>query len=265
VGLNSLGDIYSGGLVFACIFGAAALAMWLHRMLPEHHLSSETKDTVKITMALVATMTAMILGLLVSSARGTYEAEKQLLNSMSAKIVFLDRALVLYGAEGAPARKAVYDTTELMRHRYWPETDKNPAQLVPETRSADEVHREIHALAPQTDEQRELKEQAVKLSYEIGQLRWLILQQSGSSVSTPLLVFVICWLSFLFFSFGLFAPSNGTVLAAMFVSTLSVASAVFLILELDQPFDGLVKISSDPLVNVLTMMGSPADPGAGMP
>lgn len=254
MGFQSLNDVYTGVLIFLCIFGTSALAMWLHRKLPEHHLVTETKDTVKLAMALVATMTAMILGLLVSSAKGTYDAEKKLVVEMSANLAFLDRGLEIYGPETAAARQAVRDATDTMRRRYWPETDADTAQLAPEMDSADAVYRAMHALEPQTDEQRNLKERALGVAYDIGQSRWLIYQHSGPSVSTPLLVSVVCWLSFLFFSFGIFAPPNGTALAALFVSAFSVSSAVFLILELDQPFDGLVKVSSQPLVNVLNMM-----------
>lgn len=249
-----LTDVFAGALIFCCILGASALAMWLNRKLPEQHLSSDTKDTVKIAMALVATMTAMILGLLVSSAKGTYDAEKKLLVEMSADLAFLDHALTIYGPDSVSARAAVRNAADTMRRRYWPETDSQVVELDPETSSGEAVYQAIHDLAPQTDEQRDIKDRALDVAVDIGHSRWLIYQHSGPSLSAPLLASVVCWLSFLFFSFGLFAPRNGTVLAALFVSASSVSTAVFLILELDQPFDGLVKVSSQPLMNVLAMM-----------
>src|SRR6185503_5998663 len=101
-------------MVFACVFGAALLGMLLRYVLPEHHFSSDTKDTVKLAMGLVATMAALILGLLVASAKSTYDAESSGVTQMAAKIIFLDRVLANYGDETKEARELFRRTVQRM-------------------------------------------------------------------------------------------------------------------------------------------------------
>jgi hypothetical protein len=100
-----------------------------------------------------------------------------------------------------------------------------------------------------------IKSQALAIAFDVGQMRWLLFERAGSSISAPLLVIVVFWLAILFFSFGLFGPSNSTVLAALLVAALSVSAALFLILELDHPFGGMIRISSQPVRNVLNHLG----------
>jgi len=244
-----------GSWVFVCLFGAGLLALFLRAALPQHHLSAETKDTVRLTMGLVATLTALVLGLLIASAKGSYDTEKSEVTIMAAKLAFLDRLLAMYGPESAPARTALHQAVERIVARMWPTAVAQSAQLDPQVASAEGVYRAIQDLSPQNDTQRALKTQALGSAYELGQMRWLLFEQGGTSISTPLLVVVVCWLAVLFFSFGLFAPANGTSFAALIVAALSVAGAIFLILELDQPFDGLIQISSRPMLNALSHLG----------
>ena len=114
----------------------------------------------------------------------------------------------------------------------------------------------LQNLAPQTDAQRSLKAQAVALAADLGQMRWLLFEQAGSSISTPLLVIVVFWLAILFFSFGLFGPTNTTAVGALVVAALLVSGAIFLVLELDQPFNGLIRISSQPMVSALSQLAA---------
>ena len=251
-----MNPLTTGSLVFACVFGAGLLALLLRAALPKHHLSAETKDTVRLAMGLVATMAALVLGLLVASAKGSYDTEKSEVTAMAAKIVFLDRLLAMYGPETAPARESLHQAVERMVARLWPAISSQPAQLDPHVVSAEAVYRAIQSLSPQNEEQRALKTQALGSAYDMGQMRWLLFEQGGTSISTPLLVVVVCWLAILFFSFGLFAPANGTIIGALMVAALSVAGAIFLILELDQPFDGLIQISSQPMITALSHLGN---------
>jgi hypothetical protein len=243
------------GVVFGCVFGAGYLAMRLHLAMPEHHLSADTKDTVKLAMGLVATMTALVLGLLVASAKGNYDAEKSNLISMSAKLVVLDRILAHYGPEATPSRDLLHQSVGQMIAHLWPDKKSQPAQLDPLHSPAEALYDVMQSLMPRDDSQRLLKSQALGLAIDLGQMRWLIFEQSGSSISWPLLTVVVCWLAILFFSFGLFAPSNGTARIALLVAALSVSSAISLIMELDQPFDGLIHISSSSMETALNHLG----------
>ncbi len=245
----------TGLCVFACVFGAAVLAMLIRNALPKHHLSVDTKDLVKLAMGLVATMAALVLGLLVASAKGAYDTQKDEVVRMAGKVAFLDRMLAHYGPEAAEARAVLRRALEVSITRIWPEKKLPATQLAPTAAGGEAVFDMLQSLAPQNDAQRSLKAQAVTLAADIGQMRWLLFEQAGSSISMPLLVIVVFWLAILFFSFGLFGPANSTAVAALLVAALSVSGAIFLILELDQPFSGLIRISSQPMVNALSQLG----------
>jgi hypothetical protein len=242
-------------LVFVGISGAALVAMRIRSLLPEHHLSTDTKDTVKLAMALVGTMTALLLGLMVASAKSTFDTQKTSVITTAANLVVLDRMLSHYGPEATPARELLRRVVERMVVQIWPDAPGHAAQLDPNASRGDMVLDAIEALDPQNDAQRALKASASNSSISLAQMRWLLFEQSGHSISVPLMVVVITWLAILFVSFGLFAPANGTAVAALMVSALSVAAAIFLILELDQPFDGLIPIPSAPMHNALNNLG----------
>jgi len=240
---------------FACVFGAGYLATRLRRTLPEHHLSADTKDTVKLTMGLVATMTALVLGLLVASTKASYDAEKAGVISISAKAAMLDRMLAHYGPDSAHARDLLRQAFQGMINHLWPTTGSQAAQLDPTASSGEELYDTIEELQPQNDNERNHKALAMAAAVNLGQARWLLYEQSGSSISPPLLVIVVCWLGILFFSFGLFAPPNHTALSALLISAICVSGAVFLILELDHPFGGLIHIPSIAAETALAHLG----------
>ena len=231
-------------IVTACLFSAVLLGMRTRRFLPEHHLNADTKDAVKLAMGLVATMSALLLGLLVSSAKGSYDTVRSEVIQMAAKVTFLDRVLGLYGPDAAPLRHQFHAAAEEAIRQIWSET-------TPDAQRGDALYAAIQALSPRDDTQRALKTQASSLAVELAQLRTLLHAQSLASISRPLLIVVVLWLVIIFFSFSLLAPPNATAKLAMLVSALAVAGAIFLILEMDRPFSGVVQISSEPMVNAL--------------
>lgn len=244
-----------GAIVFAGVFGGALLGLRLRAALPQPHLSAETKDVVKLAMGLVATMTALILGLLIASAKGSYEVQKSGVIQMSAKIAFLDRVLAFYGPAAAEARAVLRSTVEDALVRMWPDGKSQPPRMDPGPSAGHALYHAVQKLAPRDDEQRALKSQAAQIVMDLGQMRWLLFEEAGSSISTPLLIMVGAWLALIFTSFGLFAPSNNTVIVALMVASLCVSGSLFLILELDQPFAGVVQISSAPMRSALEHLG----------
>jgi hypothetical protein len=239
-------------IIFACLAGAVWLGRCLRRLLPEHHLNADTKDAVKLATGLVATMAALLLGLLVSSAKGTYDTVRGEVIQMSAKTVFMDRVLVAYGPEATEVRALCRESVEDIVRRLWPEEANRPADLTPSAQTGNTVYFALQHLSPQDEGQRFLKAQTMTLAVELAQLRSLLAAQSVASISTPMLVVVVCWLFVIFLSFSLLAPPNATATLALLVSALSVAGAIFLILELDHPFGGLIKISSQPMLHALS-------------
>jgi hypothetical protein len=237
-------------IVFTCTFGGALLGMWLRTILPEHHLDNESRDTVKLGIGLIATITALVLGLVTASAKSSFDALDSAVKKTAIDVLTLDRVLARYGPETDEIRKGFQRAVGARIDMIWPQGSSKPANLDPvRSGTASEAERlpdVIRALKPRDDSQRALQSRALDLTEALLQARWLVLAGTESSVPVPFLVILVFWLTITFGSFGLFAPRNATVLAVLFICALSVSSAVFLILEMDAPFDGLLKVSADP-------------------
>jgi hypothetical protein len=229
--------------------------MFLRRVLPEHHLSSHSKDSVLLATGLVATMAALILGLLIASAKDSYDKEASGITEMAAKIIFLDRMLANYGPETKDTRDQLRQVVQNVIERTWPKDSSQPVQLDPTTARAEPMYTAIQKLSPRNDLQTALKSQALTTSLELSQLRWLEFEQADTSISAPMLYILTFWLAVLFVSFGMFSPPNATVIIALVLAALSVAVAIFLLLELNRPFEGIMQISSAPFVDAVTHLG----------
>jgi len=241
-------------IILACLVLAVLIGRKIRGLLPEHHLSADTRDAVKLAMGLVATMSALLLGLLVSSAKGSYDTVRSEVIQMAAKVAFLDRVLTVYGRDAVEARMQFRGAVEEAIGRMWPTDAGVSARFDPNLRSSTAVVGAIQRLAPNDETQHNLKSQAMSLAVEIGELHSLMQAQMISSISRPLLIVVVSWLFVIFLSFSLLAPPNATATLALVASAMSVSAAIFLILELDRPFAGLIRISNEPMQNALSQM-----------
>ncbi len=200
----------TAAIVAASLLAAVLIGRRLRRLLPEAHRSAETTDTVKLALGLVSTMTALLLGFLVSSAKSSYDATRGQVIQMAARVAYLDRMLLAYGPEAADARSRLRVTTEGAVRRIWPEEKGTLSQLAPERHAGDEVYYAILRLSPQDDLQRTLKAQATTVAAELGQSREQLVAQTVPSISAPLLIVVVTWLMLIFLGFSLLAPANAT-------------------------------------------------------
>jgi hypothetical protein len=237
------------GIVFACIFGGALIAMILGNALPEHHLRPESKDAVKQGLAVIATLTALVLGLLVAAAKGTYDAQSAAIKQFSADILLLDRVLARYGPETKEERELLRQGVTLMLHRLWPDSGGQTANLTPgEARAeAEALYEKLAERSPKNDSQRAIKDRAQNIMSDLERTRLRMFAQKESSIPVAFLVVLVFWLTILFAGLGLLAPRNTTVIAVLIVCALSVSCAIFLILELDRPFEGIMRVPSAPL------------------
>jgi hypothetical protein len=238
-------------ILFVVLVGAALLGRRVRPYLPEDHLSADSRDAVKLAMGLVATMTALVLGLLVSSAKDGYDTKRSEVIQMAAKVAFLERVLTIYGPETEEARGQLRAAVADAVQRIWPANRSGPAQLAPNLEAADALYVAVQRLSPRDDTQRALKAQVATLLVDLGQLRSLLIAQSIPSISKAMLIILVSWLVVIFFGFSLVAPPNATTTLALVAAAFAVAGAIFLILELDQPFGGLIYIPKEPMVNVL--------------
>lgn len=250
-----MGYIAVSSVTFCLIFGAGLLGMLLRRALPKDHLSEDSKDVVKLGMGLVGTMAALVLGLLIYSAKASWDTQETALLQMSAQVISLDRTLGLYGPEAAGARDVLRGEVVQIVARMWPEQMSQMAELAPGKGMSGAIYDSVESLSPKDDRQRMLRTDALNLATDIARARWLMFEQGTTMVSKPLVVVVVFWLVFIFLSWGLFAPVNGTVIATFLIAAASVSAALFMVQEMYVPYAGIVRISSAPLVAALSQLG----------
>jgi hypothetical protein len=247
--------VYIADVAFFIIFGGALLGMLLRYVLPEPHLSSDTKDVVRLSTGLIATLSALVLGLLVASAQGSYQTQSNQIKQITANVILLDNILARAGpqAQVQPVRVLLRSAVNTLVERIWEQRDPAATSAtVPFEASAqfDQFFDKLLELAPENDAQRQMQTRAVQITVDLAQTR-VLFTQSGSVIPQPFLAVLVFWVTIIFVSFGLFARPNLTIVAALFLSALSAASAIYLILDLSHPFSGLITISSAPLSHAL--------------
>ena len=246
-------------IALGCVFGGALLGMLLRRALPENHLSSDSKDVIKLGIGLVGTMSALVISLLISSAKSTFDTQNTEVTQSAANVVLLDRVMAHYGPETRDARELLRRITAEWHDQIWPATHAQPVTLAAVKEGPppiEAIQDGLRGLVPQTEAQRQLQAQALQLAGNMAQTRWLFLGQFGSrGIPVPFLVILVVWLVVIFIGFGLFAPANPTVIGVLFLCALSAAGAIFLILEMERPFEGLMKISDAPVRAALAHLG----------
>jgi hypothetical protein len=241
-------------ITFAIVFGCALVGMVLRSVLPQHELTSDSKDVVKLGVGLIATMAALVLGLLIASAKTSYDTQNSELTELSSRVVLLDRVLAHYGPETKEARDLLRSSVAHALDLLSAKDLVGPSQLAPSA-SAEVLYDKIQALSPQNDAQRSIQTQALSMVIDLLHTRWLMAEQRVNSVSVPLLVVLISWLAIIFVSFGMFAPRTVTAMMSLLLSALSVSAAILLILEMYSPYVGLIRVSSAPLRSALASLG----------
>ena len=245
-------------IAFACIFGGTLLGMFLRTILPGHHVSDDSKGAVMLGTGMIATMAALVLALLIASAKGNYDTMSSELRQVSSRVILLDRVMAHYGPETNEARDLLRRSIASTIKRIWPED--NIEQAVAESTEGrvniETIQDKLRQLSPRNDAQRWLQSRALEISSEIAEGRWLLIEQLGQrTLPMPFFVLMVFWLTIIFTSFGLFSPRNATVITVLLICALSAAGSLFLIIELDTPYQGLIKVSSAPLRNALAHLG----------
>jgi hypothetical protein len=244
-------------IVFLCICGSSMLGFLLGKILPDRHLDDHSKDIVKLATGLIATLSALVLGLLVSSAKGTFDQVNNELTQVAARVVILDRVLAQYGPETNEIRAGLKNGYAGLTQKLYSgdESQASEAEGPESFGRFEQITANIRDLTPKTDAQRLLHSRAVQISFELLNSRWLLTVQRAGTISTPLLVILVFWLSLIFAAWGTFSPRNLVVATALLACAVAVSGAVFLILEMDQPMSGWVKVSDAPMRKALAHLG----------
>jgi hypothetical protein len=244
-----------GLIVLVVVFASALLGRLLRRKLPESHLGEETKGVVTVSMGVVGTLTALVLSLLINTASTTFNTRNQEVTEKAAKIIQLDRLLRRYGPEADDLRKVLRRYAALRLQDLFPSGHAKPLLEDPTAISVFEGFQDrLAALEGRSAPQRGLLSQAQELTGQVEQVRWLLVEQDMLGIPVPVLLVVVFWLCLLFMSFGLFAPSNATVTVALFLCALAVAGAVQTVLDLSRPFEGILRVSGQPLRHALEVI-----------
>lgn len=240
-----------GLISFAAIFAGALVGLFVRRYLPDHHLSSETQSAVTVAVAVLGTLAALVLGLMITAANSSFSARSDEVRELSLQVIRMDRNLRRYGPETAEARVAVRMWTAAKLQQLFPDKGKPPVS--PETTiiMLENVQDAVVALTPQNERQKYLRTLCLTLSSTMIQARWKLEQRVGHSIPVPFLVLLIFWLAIVFASFGLFAPANPTVIVALFLCSVAVSGGIYLIEELDKPLSGFIHVSPDSMRNAL--------------
>lgn len=235
-----------GGIVFVFLSLAISMGMMLSLRLPHHHLGADSKDTIKLATAVVGTLSALALGFLIASAKTTFDLAEAELRTSVAQVVLLDRVMAHYGAETAGARQALAQLVEAR-------LQQSGGEIA--TAGIEPVQDELRSLIPEVEAKRLLQSRALEVSGKIAEAHWLLVEQEGEEPPWAFLAILVFWLALLFFTFGLLSPRNATVVSILLVCALSVAGAVFLIIDMAHPYLGLIRVSDAPLRMALENLG----------
>ncbi len=249
-GLNSL--LIALG-VSACVFAGGVVGLHLHRVLPAEHTSRETQDVIKLGTGMLSVLASLVLGLLIATAKTASDATDNAVRSYAAELTVLDGTLREYGNGAEEARRHLRDYTSTLLHEAWgshpfPHGRAQAGVLM------EQALGEVRTLAPANADQRWLMQQALQQSSSLLRQRWLLIERSGPSVRPGIMAILVAWIVAIFISFGLNAPRHATVHVAFMVCALAIGSAIFIILQLDSPFSGLVPISNEPVETALANM-----------
>lgn len=241
--------------VFVCVFAGALAGMALRRAIPEDHLGADAKDVVKLAMGLIATMTALVLGMLISSAKSSYDTRKNEVAEMSSTVVAIDQLLASYGPEAKESRAKLREIVIIGIDRVWPGEASRQSDLRPKETSQD-FYNQLQTLEPKNALQNAIKAEILSSASNLRQTRWrMFIEAEQTSMSIPLLAVLVAWLVTIFVGFGLFAPPNTTVIVTLVICALAVSAAIFIIMELYTPFSGVLQISPAPIREALNQIG----------
>src|SRR3954466_8145758 len=241
-----------GGLIaFGTIFGGVLIGRFFARHLPRHHLNAETQSVVTVSVAVIGTLSALVLGLMISAANSSFSTRTDEVRELSLQLIRMDRNLRRYGPEAEDARVKLHAWAFAKTQQLFPE--KGKPRPSPETtiQLLEDVQDALLDLTPKDDRQKYLHSLCLNLSSTMIQARWKLEQRKGYSIPFPFLILLIFWLAIVFASFGLFAPANATALVALLLCSVAVAGGIVLIEELDNPLSGFIQIPPDSMRKAL--------------
>ena len=246
-------------IVLACIFICALLGFFARNALPDHHLKDDTLLSVSLTTGLAATISSLVLGLMISATYASFNRMCDEVAMTAATTIILDRTLAEYGSETGSSRQLLIESHLSSIHFLYQARDRIEKGIEGPVRRThlEKLLVKLRQLDPKDDNHRAIKAYAVEQAQRLLETRWLLVEHRSSTIPQPFFIALVAWLSFIFFGFGLLTANNSTVLISLFGGALIAASAIFVIIELENPLGGIISVPSAPMETALTLLGQP--------
>jgi len=245
-------------VVGASTFGLGVVGHYLQRFLPARHMSSGSREIIGAVIGLVSLLLALVLGTLVGSAYATYATQRTNIETLCARALDLDLAFREFGAEAKPLRDALMSSMQDAYEAIWVRGGSYGQQFDPSLymKRFENWNEMVAALSVQTPAQTRLVGAIAADSASFQQTRILTSLELAGSISWPLITVVASWGMLLFFGYGVLFGVNGTSAAALALGSFAIASAIFLILQLSQPYSGVFRVPSGSMERTLAALNS---------
>ena len=247
---------FIASLVFVCVFAGSLFGLCLNVWLPEKHRSTASHDAIKLGTGMISVLASLVLGLLTASIKNSFDTTDGQLRGFAASLILLDQTLRDYGPETGQARQLVRTYTKQSIEDHWPQESDHPVEMenTGAGRALDDARLAVVNLPTDNPAHAALRGSALQLMDSALQTRWLLIERAESSIQPVFMVILITWITLIFISFGYNAPPNATVITAFFICAVALSACLFMIVEMDGPFDGLIVISSHAMRDALAHM-----------
>jgi hypothetical protein len=247
---------FVASIAFACVFTGSLVGLSLNAWLPEHHRSAASHDAIKLSTGMISVLASLVLGLLTASIKNSFDTIDGQMRAFAANLILTDQTLRDYGPETATVRGLLRNYTTQAIDDHWPSEIDHPVRLEnTEAGSAmDRARLTIIGLSTDTAPHQVLRASALQLMEGLMQTRWQLIEREGTSIQPVFLIVLVTWIVLIFVAFGYSAPCNATVISAFFICAAALSACLFIIIEMDTPFDGLITISSHAMRDALAHM-----------
>jgi hypothetical protein len=243
-------------IVFACVFTGSLVGLSLNVLLPDHHRTSASHDAIKLGAGMISVLASLVLGLLTASIKNSFDTTDGQMRTLAANLILTDETLRDFGPETNTARELLRSYTTQAIADHWPQESNQTARMESANAGSamDNARLAIIRLSTDTPYHQALRGTAMQLMDGLMQNRWLLIERAGTSIHPAFLVVLVAWIVLIFVAFGYNAPCNATVISAFFICALALSACLFIITEMDSPFDGLITISSHAMRDALAHM-----------
>lgn len=241
-------------LLFVCLIVASLGSLVVYKKLPATHRDEETHATVKLATNLFVLMTSLVLGLMVSTAKNTFETVERNLHTFATDLILLDRSLMQYGQETNALRQRLLEYVDYELNQTWSKKGDQAIDNASAERLLSDIGNGIKSIRPQDPDRLDLWKDAITRFQKVAEDRWVVAEQSKGTIPPPLIIAMMIWLVLIFASFGYRAPNNLVVVGTFLITAALISGAVYLILDMDAPYSGPIQVSSASLQTAIAEM-----------